>query len=66
MRASVIALDRDLGLPLMMACTLVAVGLVGWALHDLAAAHAGYFRLARFHGSLELCALAPVVLRRRR
>lgn len=56
--ASLRALRADLGTPLLAAALLVAVGLAGWALRDLLAARTGYFRLALFHGYLELCALA--------
>lgn len=44
----------------------LAAGLVGWALFDLMAANHGYFRLARFHGHLELCAATLLLLEGRR
>jgi hypothetical protein len=59
--ASLRALERDVGAPTLVAFALVAAGLVAWALVDLAAARDGYFRLATFHGSLELCALAALI-----
>ena len=57
-RASLVALRADLGAPLLAVATVVGVGLALWALRDLMAARTGYFRLALFHGYLELCALA--------
>jgi len=57
-RASVEALRAELGTPLLAIAAALAVGLALWALRDLMAARTGYFRLALFHGYLELCALA--------
>jgi hypothetical protein len=57
-RASVEALRADLGAPLLAVAAAVAVGLSLWGLYDLMAARTGYFRLALFHGYLELCALS--------
>ncbi len=59
--ASLRALERDVGARTLVVAVVVAAGLVAWALFDLAAARDGYFRLATFHGSLELCALAALV-----
>jgi len=44
----------------------LALGFVGWAIFDLMAANHGYFRLARFHGHLELCAATLLLLEGRR
>ncbi len=57
-RASLRALHRDLGGWLLGLATAVGVILALWATIDLAAARTGYFRLALFHGYLELCVLA--------
>ena len=57
-RASLQALRADLGAPLLVLATAVGSALALWALRDLMAARIGYFRLALFHGYLELCALA--------
>ena len=57
-RASYRALHAEFGSWALVAATAALVGLVGWSLLDLAGAREGYFRLAQFHGSLELCALA--------
>lgn len=57
-RASAAALQRDLGGPLLLLTGLLALGLLAYALVDLAAARDRYFRIALFHGHLELCALA--------
>jgi cytochrome b561 len=60
-RASWQALRADLG-PLVLAVAFAcALGLAGWAVHDLARAHAGYFRFAQFHVLLELCVLATLL-----
>jgi hypothetical protein len=57
-RASAVALRAELGLPLLVGTAVTMAGLLGWAVRDLFAARVGYFRLALFHGYLELCALA--------
>lgn len=57
-RASVEALRRDLGSPLLWLAGLVMLGLLGYGLFDLSGARNGYFRIAMFHGHLELCALS--------
>jgi hypothetical protein len=58
--ASLRALRADLGTFLLGAFLLLGLGIAVWALFDLAAARVGYFRLALFHGYLELSALALV------
>ena len=57
-RASLRALHRDMGPWILGASALAALAIALWAVADLAAARAGYFRLALFHGHLELAALA--------
>ncbi len=52
------ALVADFGRPALAVCFVGAVGLIGWALADLAAAHEGYLRAVLFHGHLELVAAA--------
>lgn len=62
-RASLTALRAELGAPILAGAGLAVVGLLGWAVRDLCAARVGYFRLALFHGYLELCALALFFVR---
>lgn len=57
-RASLAALASDLSWPLLLLALLVFVGLAVWAIFDLYAARVGYFRLATFHGYLELSVLS--------
>jgi hypothetical protein len=54
------ALQTELGSVIPWVAVALSVGLVGWALVDLAAARADYLRLARFHLFLELCVLASL------
>ncbi|MBA3545521.1 MAG: hypothetical protein H0T76_03465 [Nannocystis sp.] len=65
-RASHQALRRDLGDLGLGLAVLLALGLAGWAVFDLLHASHGYFRVARFHGHLELIAGALLLLERRR
>ncbi|MCY1054238.1 hypothetical protein [Nannocystis sp. SCPEA4] len=55
-RARWAGLVADMGRPLLAAAIAVAVLLALWAARDLMAACHGYFRMARFHGHLELIA----------
>lgn len=55
--ASLRALREDLGAPLLGLSAAVAVTLALFALSDLAMARTNYFRLALFHGHLEICVL---------
>jgi hypothetical protein len=57
-RASYLALRDELGSLLLAAFALASVGLAIWAVADLVEARAGYLRFARFHGMLELTAIA--------
>lgn len=57
-RGSLTALRAELGAPILVGASLAMLVLLGWAVRDLCAARVGYFRLALFHGYLELCALA--------
>lgn len=52
-------------LPLVLAF-LLCFGLAAWALVDLTQAREGYFRFAQFHGSLELCACALLIIEGRK
>jgi hypothetical protein len=45
---------------------VLCLGLALWATVDLVHAREGYFRFAQFHGSLELCAVAVMLVRRTR
>jgi hypothetical protein len=58
--ASYRALRSESGPLLLVAVAAGVLGLAAWALLDLAAAHEGYLRFARFHFSLELCLLAAL------
>lgn len=57
-RASLRALQRDLGTPLLVVAAVVGVALLIWGSVQLSEARLGYFRVASFHGYLELCVLA--------
>ena len=65
-RASHAELRRDLGRFGLWLAVALALGLAAWAAYDLMRASAGYFRLARFHGHLELMGGALLLLERRR
>ena len=65
-RASHQALRQDLGDLGLGVAALLALGLAAWAVFDLLHASHGYFRVARFHGHLELMAGALLLLERRR
>jgi len=64
-RASVHDLERDLGRVALWVLALLSVGLILWASIDMLAADRGYFRMARFHGMLELMAAVLLILERR-
>jgi hypothetical protein len=57
-RASFEALRSDFGRPLLWLAGATLIGLIVYGFFDLAAARDRYFRIALFHGHLELCALA--------
>jgi hypothetical protein len=57
-RATYLALRDELGSVLLAAFALASVGLAIWACVDLVEARTGYLRFARFHGMLELTAIA--------
>ena len=60
--ASYRALRSDLGPVAVGVTAALCVGLAIWAVFDLAAASDGYFRMARFHGHLELSAAAVLLM----
>ena len=60
-RASFDALVRDFGAPALAACVLLFAGIAAWSAFDLWSASLGYFRLALFHGHLELAAAAVLL-----
>jgi hypothetical protein len=62
-RASYRALRDELGALLLLGFALAGVGLAIWACVDLVEARTGYLRFARFHGMLELTAIALWVSR---
>jgi len=64
-RATWRALTADFGRWPLLLTAIAAVGLVAWALVDLAEARLGYLRLASFHGHLELAAAALLFARGR-
>lgn len=55
-RASWASLVHDMGRPLLLLAIAASLGLAAWAVRDLMHASHGYFRMARFHGHLELVA----------
>jgi hypothetical protein len=57
-RASYVALRDDFGGLVLAGFALASVGLAVWACLDLFEARAGYLRFVRFHGMLELTAIA--------
>lgn len=61
-RATVAGLEHDLGRVglLVLACLSVSIGV--WACWDLMEAGRGYFRMARFHGHLEVMAATVLLL----
>ncbi|MCY0992115.1 hypothetical protein OV203_33565 [Nannocystis sp. ILAH1] len=65
-RASYDFLRRDLGDVGLVVAALLTLAIAAWAVVDLAAANLGYFRMARFHGHLELVAGTLLLLERRR
>lgn len=56
------ALRRDLGGAILVVAATAAICLILLAGYDLAGTRASYFRIALFHGYLELCALALVLV----
>ncbi|MCA9717719.1 MAG: hypothetical protein H6713_05695 [Myxococcales bacterium] len=63
---SVRGLWRDVGGAVVIVTTILCCGLAVWAVLDLMAANHGYFRMARFHGHLELAAAAALWMEARR
>lgn len=57
-RQSLVALRDDLSGPLLIGAGLLLIGFVVWSFFSVWDARVAYFRLAAFHGYLELCALA--------
>lgn len=57
-RATLRALEADLGAWPLLAVIAMALGLAAWALLDLRAARDGYLSLALFHGYVEFAAIA--------
>ncbi len=64
-RTSVRDLRRDLGTIGLTIAVVLCAGLAVWAVWDLMRASHGYFRMARFHGHLEVVAGTLLVLERR-
>ncbi len=65
-RSSYEDLRADFGAVGLGLASLFALGLALWAILDLMQASHGYFRMARFHGHLELIAGALILLERPR
>lgn len=61
-RARWAGLVADMGWPLLIAALGLSLGLALWAARDLMDACHGYFRMARFHGHLELVAVALMLV----
>jgi hypothetical protein len=61
-RASWADLQRDMTRPGLWIAGGLALALAAWAVHDLMDACHGYFRMARFHGHLEVIAAALLLL----
>lgn len=61
-RAGLAGLRRDLGDAGVVIAAAIALGVAVWAIVDLEAANIGYFRMALFHGHLEVMAGALLVL----
>lgn len=61
-RRSFADLCRELGRPVMIIAALLALLFAVWAAVDLMDAGHGYFRLARFHGHLELAAATLLIV----
>ncbi|MEZ4380739.1 MAG: hypothetical protein R3A79_05300 [Nannocystaceae bacterium] len=61
-RRSFAALWRDVGGPVMVVAGGLSLLFAVWAIFDLMDATHGYFRLARFHGHLELAAATLLIL----
>jgi hypothetical protein len=64
-RASLRALQQELGWPLLLLFGALALGIALWGAVDLPGARLGYLQLAAFHGYLELAAGAWLLLERR-
>lgn len=64
-RASLRALDAEVGPWIVRLTALATLGLAVWAVADLFAARIGYLRFARFHAVLELCVAALVLVESR-
>lgn len=65
-RASLCDLERDTGRFALGVFATLSLALIVWASWDVLAAERGYFRVARFHGHLELMAAALLLLEGRR
>ncbi len=65
-RASLQDLEADLGRVAVGVMVALSVGMIAWACWDMLAAGRGYFRMARFHGHLEVMAVVLLVLEGRR
>lgn len=63
-RASLRDLERDFDRVALLVIAALAVGLIVWACFDMLEAGRGYFRMARFHGTLEVMAAVLLILER--
>lgn len=63
-RASAQDLERDFDRVALWVIAGLAAALIGWACFDMLAAGQGYFRVARFHGTLEVMAAVLLILER--
>lgn len=62
--ATVRALVRDLGWPVLLVFAVIIFGLAGWAAFDVVGARHGYLRFAMFHGHMELVAVTVLFVER--
>jgi uncharacterized membrane protein len=65
-RATLVALEAELGVVALVIASALAVGLAVWAVVDLAAARAGYLDFALFHAYVEFAAAALFLIEGRR
>ncbi|MGH1341901.1 MAG: hypothetical protein ACRBN8_10140 [Nannocystales bacterium] len=63
-RASAQDLERDFDRVALWVIAALAAALIAWACFDMLAAGQGYFRVARFHGTLEVMAAVLLILER--
>lgn len=63
-RATLRDLERDFDRVALLMIAMLAAGLIVWSCFDMLEAGRGYFRMARFHGTLEVMAAVLLILER--